>query len=330
MYKFLFYFVYDVCYNQFLDSDIVENVMGCWNATCGVSHLPILAGDPVVTWAIVVEKARPFKQYIGGGYSYSNEAARPLGIPIFGRYNDYGGIEHIELNEAEQAFYSHFLKLLEPVALVRPEDNTEKTVDLVNRLKGDEIDFQNVLLKGDIETFFNEAVERSDLFLTKTSVSNAQSLCIFHVHKQIYEDVVKAVLDSWTEDWDIDTEKLSKIKTHDKFKKLADEYISMYSTKKTAVSRAIFSELNHALSNFWSPDLVTNSLLQEVDPMPSSRDQVLNILVNLMAFNQALSDLRISWTPNCGAGSQSYELNLHQALNKSVGSQIRKTKQSLK
>jgi hypothetical protein len=68
--------------------------MGCWNGTCGISNLPINAGDEVVAFLIgfYSYNDNPSKS----GYCYINDIATPLTLPIYGRYDDYGGIEDVE------------------------------------------------------------------------------------------------------------------------------------------------------------------------------------------------------------------------------------------
>jgi len=66
--------------------------MGCWNGTCGLSNLPIHAGEPVVAYLVAVS------QHIDpNGSCYSMEPAYPVSLPIRARYNDYGSIEEVNL-----------------------------------------------------------------------------------------------------------------------------------------------------------------------------------------------------------------------------------------
>jgi len=58
--------------------------MGCWNATCMISGLPIIDADPVVAY-IIKENV---KFSIGSSPSFS-----PVSPPIRGMYDNYGGIE---------------------------------------------------------------------------------------------------------------------------------------------------------------------------------------------------------------------------------------------
>jgi len=72
--------------------------MGCWNATCGLSQLPIHHGDHVVGFLLEGRgnSGRNEGHLGAGGYCYSTDLFAPLFIPVFGKYDDYGSIEDIK------------------------------------------------------------------------------------------------------------------------------------------------------------------------------------------------------------------------------------------
>ena len=63
--------------------------MGCWNATCHISNLPICAGEKIVL--IPLRKTHEKAIY---NCCYPTDNFQPLCFPIFGAYDDYGGIEN--------------------------------------------------------------------------------------------------------------------------------------------------------------------------------------------------------------------------------------------
>lgn len=73
--------------------------MGSWNGTCGITQLPILAGDPVL--GIVIrppdwyQKDTPRSTNISG-YCYTHGMYYPVTLFFKGTYDDYGGIENLE------------------------------------------------------------------------------------------------------------------------------------------------------------------------------------------------------------------------------------------
>jgi len=71
--------------------------MGHWSVSCGISNIAITCGQPVVLL--------PLKKS-NGGDSYTSHL--PATLPIFGDYDDYGGIENITKDASTQLIESHF------------------------------------------------------------------------------------------------------------------------------------------------------------------------------------------------------------------------------
>ncbi len=65
--------------------------MGCWNATCMVSRLPITCGTEVVGFILEPRNREP--QFNGPIYPTDEYSVLPL--PVYGCYNDYGAMENI-------------------------------------------------------------------------------------------------------------------------------------------------------------------------------------------------------------------------------------------
>lgn len=76
--------------------------MGCWCETCGITQLPINAGDKVRLFVIAMEKHYAFSDggEGGGGTCYSNDRWSPIGPPIQGEYDDYGSIDPIIMDDS--------------------------------------------------------------------------------------------------------------------------------------------------------------------------------------------------------------------------------------
>ncbi len=70
--------------------------MGSWSVYCGISQIAITAGNKCVLL--------PLKENNGDGYS----PYIPATLPIFGEYDDYGGMEKIEKNESTKLIEEHF------------------------------------------------------------------------------------------------------------------------------------------------------------------------------------------------------------------------------
>lgn len=79
--------------------------MGCWNETCMISHLPIKAGEDVVAFVIAYTNWKEGSN--ASGVCYSTDVASPFGLPIFGKYDDYGGVEDIDHNQLGARYLTH-------------------------------------------------------------------------------------------------------------------------------------------------------------------------------------------------------------------------------
>lgn len=70
--------------------------MGSFSATCTVSDIAIGSGDPIVM--IMLAKNRYYDELDDLGVLYPSGEWGPVGLPIYGKYDDYGGIDSIEEN----------------------------------------------------------------------------------------------------------------------------------------------------------------------------------------------------------------------------------------
>lgn len=69
--------------------------MGCWNGTCAVTQLPILAGEKIRLYLLKKTKYVHFHE-MGSGVCHSNALFTPYALPLIGVYDDYGSITKIE------------------------------------------------------------------------------------------------------------------------------------------------------------------------------------------------------------------------------------------
>jgi hypothetical protein len=70
--------------------------MGSWSVACGISNIAITSGDDCVIL--------PLKENKGGHY----HKYQPATLPIFGEYNDYGGMENIIEDDNTKLIEEHF------------------------------------------------------------------------------------------------------------------------------------------------------------------------------------------------------------------------------
>lgn len=75
--------------------------MGCYNTTGFVSGLNVRCSDPIVAIPCVIEGSG---KYNPNNY-YTTSQLRPISLPLFGKYDDYGSIEDIEDTPSGKLFY---------------------------------------------------------------------------------------------------------------------------------------------------------------------------------------------------------------------------------
>ena len=70
--------------------------MGCWSVYCGISKIAITAGQKCAIIPIKSDTNSETREWV------------PATLPIFGEYNDYGGLENIEENDNTKLIEKHF------------------------------------------------------------------------------------------------------------------------------------------------------------------------------------------------------------------------------
>lgn len=153
--------------------------MGCWCETCMLSNLPICEGDDVVIIPLFNRFGRNMSYY----YGYEpTDCYCPL-PPIIGKYNDYGGVENIQISNFQLELYKKYVfKKLE-----RKEDK-----DVYSDIH---IENQN-----DLETLLEDAGEytsSNNLFVDKPQKypevyhNKFPSVNFYICHKPIYDELIK-------------------------------------------------------------------------------------------------------------------------------------------
>lgn len=95
--------------------------MGCFNVSCGASHLTINSGNKIVLFPLTmrgfIAKMNPYRNcanFITNDGPFG--ICHPYTLPIFGEYNDYGCLENIEENEHTKHLEKHFGTSIQNIA----------------------------------------------------------------------------------------------------------------------------------------------------------------------------------------------------------------------
>ena len=84
--------------------------MGCWNATCALTGLPITYETKVKLIFIEIPLENDPKE--GDGHCYNSAFGKPVSHPITAIYNDYGYVENIEESPLNSEFEKYLQKKL--------------------------------------------------------------------------------------------------------------------------------------------------------------------------------------------------------------------------
>lgn len=304
--------------------------MGSWNGTCGLTQMPIVDGDKVVLFPVMKNK---HADNGGGGFTYAHNQYSAISLPLYGEFDDYGGIENISKNE--NFVLDHFVKLakrklftIDEKKLEREKSCFDKTITETPR---------NV--KELVDSFMREPIYKG--------------LGYMLVHASVYQKVVDEMSKRTGYG-----EKTTKRET---YKKEANEFLNEYEKilsevpsleKELAKSREIrktdpenkealkvmmkvMAKLEVTYGNFenhferngfvqYYSEHTPNSmmkremLLRLTEEPREGREELIQQYVDLLLFDIAMGYMRKMWTPQCGAGSQGSEYYLHKIIAESV------------
>lgn len=123
--------------------------MGTWNATCGITQLPITEGERIVLIPLVI-KPHDFlarDSLAGGGACAHDIIAQPFSVPLFGAYDSVGGIVLDEGQLGTACLLKVFEGMVERGRLMRtpsakPVPVTEANIELLEEMMRRELIYQ--------------------------------------------------------------------------------------------------------------------------------------------------------------------------------------------
>lgn len=323
--------------------------MGCWNGTCGVTNLPIRAGDKVMAVLVRI----PYRNKLDdmSGACYSTDQAWPVTAGFEGVYNDYGGIEELVdspvLDEIEKRF--------------NVEDACEFINDVVER---DEFYYPDAYW--DMVSYHKHVAKHEGReYVEPVKGENGEGrdgLGLWMCHKSVWDDLTRSselrtgwggvhpfsyYKDSFTEyfnklqeaiEMEARWKKRDEENPSEEIDDFMEEYKDDYFFSKIFVSRLPFatcigsrdsgSDMTEDLRGY-APiieDMIINKKLPVDDP---SMSQFVDRLCESRAMNLVLTNLRKNWYPTSGKGSQAnpygWYVKLMESMNKVMKAQEAET-----
>lgn len=269
--------------------------MGCWNQTCSLTNLPITAGDEIVLIPLVENFGKPL---VGLRYD-TNDNYEVLGFPIYGKYNDYGGIENTSTNKYNFEFFQQ-LEMHEYVSYGKTD--TSKPIEFI---------------PDKFETFLNDHIcEESTYIIYKDEVKNFNYMM---VHKELYNKLIDEMGNIIPYDQSKILRELTKERILHKLQDIETERKKweLYDDKKW-FDKYIFQEkVNDCCSlglcdTSITYDFIMESLLDNLD------ESLIDELTDMIIFKRVLMYLRKGYLTISGAGSQMNDLYFHKILSEFV------------
>ena len=259
--------------------------MGCWNTTCYVSKLPIYYREPVVM--ILVRETHSYEDYHLAPHTFhATDKYVPFGYPIYGKYDDYGGIEDIE-NEDE---------ILEYLNTVEVYKSRKKKVDITKKNLNDVL---NKIAHEEYFTFDKLHLEalfvRRDLY--HILIKEMSSRRIYGKNETIAHQMKRLL-------------KKELDKLHEEISSNDDEYFTSWRVSRTTtgtIARISLIDMAWDISPYIKLKLFNKF-----------NDDDMNRLTEIIMFRNVLDSLRMGYFCISGDGSQSCEMYLHTLVAKYI------------
>ena len=295
--------------------------MGCWNATCNISNLPILAGEKIVLIPLIkTKKETTFNN------CYPSDNFTPLGFPIYGEYDEYGGIENATTCKTNKAFLSS-LKFY----YSNSEDGEYKEFNYFKKFD----DFVSGVLCCH-EGAFVQISENDDLF----------EINFMMIHYDLYNELIKDIANripygkTFTYEFlllnkyrDYISKYKVRLDNYNKVNKDINDITNSSITQKIdcLTDMLIHSDKMNLINNLYRKDILCRSdiwcyFIDALLEDNSESKMVLNETVNNTLFTLVLSYMRKGYLCDSGCGSQSVETKLHTILANFILSHIKKVK----
>lgn len=283
--------------------------MGQWSQTDGITQLPINYGDDIVLVILrhyYINEKMQF--HYSTGTHYVNDVWSPIGY-LYGKYDDYGGIEYIEKNIQYDLLLSDLKKHW------ADDISVEKALECILREENVEYKYLGKTYLGVmfvLRDVFNALVNYNPI--ENYLISNGENVFWQYVPKL---EGLKININNWYKTL---VEKYNEATTE-------HEQISVL-FKISSISDRIFGH------NCAYKEQYINCLYQLATQNKSIDDnkveEISNSLLKLKSFEISMRDSRKMWMPQSGKGSQNTNLNIYKLINKTsaniINKRIRKEK----
>lgn len=305
--------------------------MGCWNQTCAVSNLPIMWDEDVVLLPLI---ATTSLDGCGMAY-YPTDVYAPFGMAIYGKYNDYGGLEEIKTHKVNEDFLLGLDKYQRDKDDELTADDVVKAFNMSTFKDIESISKNLLAIKGKTKLEWNtleELVEvlTYDGFLIdykrgNESNNDYRSMTYMMIHKKLYEMMINEVSSRVPYNQTKTYRELYKDKILDYINHLATKkakYRADLRNAKTEKDKELieinnmferYPFNNHAeklsITSILIPANCYNHIIEYLSEHYD--EELMDELLDSIMFKHALSLARKGYLVATGLGSQSGEYQMH-------------------
>lgn len=326
--------------------------MGCWNGTCFLSNISILAGDRVKL-QLLMPTCSSLSEFVDlneydenqdprdiNGVTYVGDNYFPFAPVITGEYNDYGSIEKIE-SDAKLDFFKKYLKHLVKNQKIASLQTVDKWLSRNRESKTPKkgIDATIPVKTDDIEKFI-DMVERGSI-IVKTPNGGWVRLRFVMMHENIYNSSIQS-MSKW-KSWQ--GENIFKLQENKK-KKISDFYVkgiipfnedgepmvketdSNPVLVKMLAHETLWQDFSYSENRIWYKSFLIDFCENTKDE--ETVNKVISLAYDNINMNNYLCALRKPWALTGGAGSQDDNQKEIATHNKLISKFLGSRKEELK
>jgi len=281
--------------------------MGCFNQTCAVTHMPIVAGDEVACFLLASARSESveFEGFVGSGAVWQT-----LSLPFFGTYDDYGSVNDVEPGTGDAINHVVLRKDVADILKLTRETRKPPRMDL----KGfwGETDLRLMMVHSEVWHLLTAECRtlRGDKILAHEEAERVPAFLDF-VRKQS-EDYVKRMMPAGT-----------PVRPFEQAHEALHTWRGAQRKKGTSASvpyvARFFDPMGecggiHPVLRMGAKAAI-NKLLMADEPDMSAVTDALEMCLFTQIFDINMSNLRRMWAPQPGLGSQDTSYEMHRAIS---------------
>ncbi len=292
--------------------------MGCWNATCNISNLPIFWGDKVVLIPLlkVSSKRTQFNT------CYPTDNFVPLGFPIFGEYDDYGRLENAHTSAWNEAHLRQFNYYFEE----RDDEAEEK--------------YRPVVLKETFDDFVGQVLCCHegcyvDLPNPHFHPDGKAMVTYMMMHQNVYEKLLEEMAGRIPYNCSVSYREALIPHLQEKLQELLDSGMKPEECSTPVVYEAFqgiilkdICENVFGYQSYFHQYFIWRDLARQMMNDTEMRAVLLRDIANLKIWTSTLSYLRKGYLCDSGAGGQSCEMKLHLILAQCIHDEVARIRES--